>query len=52
MATMIRLSKSVVGKEESIAVSNVIENIGYLGMGDEVLKFESELDQFIANETN
>lgn len=49
---MIRLSKSVVGKEESIAVSNVIENIGYLGMGDEVLKFESELDQFIANETN
>ena len=46
---MIRVSKSVVGKEESEAVENVIRNIGYLGMGEEVGSFENELELYIGN---
>jgi dTDP-4-amino-4,6-dideoxygalactose transaminase len=43
----IRLSKSVVGKKELEAVSEVILNIGYLGMGSEVLNFESEIADYL-----
>ena len=46
---MIKVSKSIVGKEESDAVDNVIRNIGYLGMGEEVGSFENELELFIGN---
>jgi len=42
---MIRLSKSCLGKEEQRAVVNVLEK-EFLGMGDEVQKFECELSQF------
>lgn len=44
---MIRLSKSVVGKQESEAVARVIEQSGYLGMGETVGLFEKELEQYI-----
>lgn len=40
---MIRLSKSVVGKQEADAVAKVIIEDGYLGMGSEVGKFEKEI---------
>jgi dTDP-4-amino-4,6-dideoxygalactose transaminase len=43
---MIRLSKSIVGKKESSAVSKVIAN-GYLGMGNETMLFEEEIADFI-----
>ena len=46
---MIRVSKSIVGKQESDAVENVIRNIGYLGMGEEVGSFENELELYIGN---
>ena len=49
MESMIRVSKSVVGQEESEAVENVIRNIGYLGMGEEVGSFENELELYIGN---
>ena len=44
---MIRLSKSVVGKAESAAVSHIIEDIGYLGMGGTVGEFENALETYI-----
>lgn len=44
---MIRLSKSVVGKQESEAVVQVIEQSGYLGMGETVGLFEKELEQYV-----
>ncbi len=44
---MIRLSRSVVGKAESAAVADVIENIGYLGMGSIVGDFEHDLENYI-----
>ena len=43
---LIRLSRSVVGKEESEAVARVIET-GFLGMGQEVLSFEQEIQRFL-----
>jgi dTDP-4-amino-4,6-dideoxygalactose transaminase len=46
MKNHIRLSKSCVGLEESIALSKVVET-GYLGMGSEVNLFENELREFI-----
>ena len=46
---MIRVSKSIVGHEESSAVNNVIRNIGYLGMGEEVASFEHELELYVGN---
>ena len=46
---MIRVSKSIVGKKESKAVENVIMNVGYLGMGEEVRCFENELETYIGN---
>ena len=42
---MIRLSKSCIGKEEQFAVEKVLEKM-YLGMGEEVQVFESELTSF------
>jgi dTDP-4-amino-4,6-dideoxygalactose transaminase len=42
---MIRLSKSCLGREEQQAVVRVLEK-EFLGMGDEVQKFERELTQF------
>ena len=45
MNKLIRLSKSVIGKEEILAVSKVLQN-GFLGMGKEVYKFENELNLF------
>ncbi len=44
---MIRLSKSVVGKAEAEAVAHVIEDIGYLGMGETVGEFERALEAYI-----
>jgi len=46
---MIRVSKSIVGKKESKAVENIISNVGYLGMGEEVRCFENELETYIGN---
>ena len=44
---MIRLSKSVVGKAEADAVAHIIEDIGYLGMGETVGQFERALEDYI-----
>ena len=44
---MIRLSKSVVGKAEAEAVAHIIEDIGYLGMGETVGQFEHALEEYI-----
>ena len=46
----IRVSKSVVGKEEADALSRVILEDGYLGMGKEVESFEKELRKFLQTE--
>lgn len=45
----IRLSKSVVGEEEKLALARVID-AGYLGMGSEVELFEQEIREFIGTE--
>lgn len=42
----IRLSKSVIGPEEIEAVTKVLKK-EFLGMGEEVLKFENQLSSFI-----
>jgi len=47
---MIRLSKSIIGKDEIKAVNEVLKN-EFLGMGTEVHKFEDELSSFIGRET-
>lgn len=44
-----RLSKSVVGKKEADAVSDIIINCGYLGMGEYVGLFEKEIEAYIGN---
>ena len=46
---VIRLSKSCIGNEEKKAVLDVLEK-EYLGMGEEVLKFEKELKLFFGRE--
>ena len=43
---MIRLSKSVVGDQEAIALSKVVAH-GYLGMGVEVQLFEQKLQDYL-----
>ncbi len=43
---MIRLSKSVIGNEEILAVTNVLKK-EFLGMGEEVFKFEKDISAFI-----
>ena len=49
MAKIIRLSKSVIGKEEKDAVMKVLDN-EYLGMGKEVEVFENNLSNFFQRE--
>ena len=50
---MIRLSKSVVGKEEVKAVKEVILQDGYLGMGSYVKSFERNISKYLnINESN
>lgn len=44
---LIRLSKSIVGKEEAQAVERVICGNSYLGMGEEVDQFEKEIATFL-----
>ena len=44
---MIKLSKSVLNNKEVEAVTRVILNSGYLGMGEEVALFESEIANYI-----
>ena len=48
---MIRLSKSVVGKEEQAAVSRILE-IGYLGTGQETQAFEKDLEGWFGSGVN
>jgi dTDP-4-amino-4,6-dideoxygalactose transaminase len=43
----LRLSRSIVGREEAEAVSRVILDDGYLGMGAEVDRFEAEIATFL-----
>ena len=45
--TVKRLSKSVVGQVEADAVSKVILEDGYLGMGAEVGRFEKEIATYL-----
>jgi dTDP-4-amino-4,6-dideoxygalactose transaminase len=45
---MIRLSKSVIGNEEILAVTEVLKK-EFLGMGEEVKNFENELESFLNN---
>lgn len=45
--SLIRVSKSVVGKEEAEALANVILKDGYLGMGEEVQSLENDLKGFL-----
>lgn len=47
MFDKIRVSKSVLNNEEAKAVSRVILEDGYLGMGKEVQKFEEDLRKFL-----
>lgn len=44
---MIRLSKSIVGNDEIKAVSKIFLETGYLGMGNEVEKFELDLANYL-----
>lgn len=44
---MIRLSKSVIGEIESQAVTRILLEDGYLGMGAEVGKFEDEIAAYL-----
>ena len=46
MSDLIRLSKSVVGKEEANALAEVILNDGMLGMGQYVQNFENQIKKF------
>lgn len=43
----IRLSRSVVGAAEAAAVSNIIIEEGYLGMGSEVQRFEADIAAYL-----
>lgn len=49
MSDLVRLSRSVVGKEEKAALARVIDG-GYLGMGTEVQAFEAEIRAFLGAE--
>ena len=42
-----RLSRSIIGEAEAKAVSRVLLEDGYLGMGNETRKFEADLAQFL-----
>ena len=43
----IRLSMSVLGDEEVKAVTEVMKDDGYLGMGNEVKEFEKEIAEYL-----
>src|SRR5208337_5235585 len=43
----IRLSRSIVGQQEAEAVSRLLIEDGYLGMGKEVKAFEEDIAQFL-----
>ena len=45
--TSIRLAKSVIGRAEADAVTRVLLEDGYLGMGREVQRFEEEIAAFL-----
>ena len=47
--SVVRLSKSCVGEEEKLALVRVID-AGFLGMGQEVQRFEKELQAFIGTD--
>ncbi|MBI4679899.1 MAG: DegT/DnrJ/EryC1/StrS family aminotransferase [Nitrospirae bacterium] len=47
MKNNIRLSRSIVGQAEAEAVSRVLLEDGYLGMGKEVQTFEEEIAKFL-----
>ena len=44
---LLRLSRSIVGEAEAAAVSRVITQSGYLGMGEEVRLFEEEVAAYL-----
>ena len=44
---VMRLSRSIVGEEEARAVSRVLLEDGYLGIGQEVRRFEEELAHYL-----
>jgi len=44
---MVRLSRSIVGEREAAAVSRVLIEDGYLGMGKEVQAFESDIATYL-----
>ena len=48
---MIRLSKSIVGAKEAQAVSKVIKEDGYLGMGKVVQQFELEIEKYLGTKS-
>jgi dTDP-4-amino-4,6-dideoxygalactose transaminase len=43
----LRLSKSIIGQNEAIAVSKVLLEDGYLGMGAEVGRFEADIADYL-----
>ena len=43
----LRLSKSIIGQNEAIAVSKVLLEDGYLGMGAEVGRFEADIAAYL-----
>ena len=52
MSTPLRLSRSIVGQAEAEAVSRVIIEDGYLGMGSEVKRFEEDIAAFLGVPAN
>jgi dTDP-4-amino-4,6-dideoxygalactose transaminase len=44
---MIRLSKSIIGDKEATEVKRILLDDGYLGMGSEVGKFESDIADYL-----
>ena len=44
---LIRLSKSIVDKQEAASLCRVLLEDGYLGMGQEVRLFEEEFKEFL-----
>jgi hypothetical protein len=39
----LRLSKSIIGQNEAIAINKILLEDGYLGMGAEVSRFEADI---------
>lgn len=49
---MIRLSKSIIGEKEATEVKRILLDDGYLGMGAEVGKFESDIADYLGITSN